>query len=1264
MLYLLHISDLHLVVDPLWNNMENAILSAVQEKLRGIPKGQKMLVITGDFHNFVENHFQQAETFLPKLFDAMGIDPALDVFVIPGNHDISKDIPKEIDREVLIEAIKSNPNLLHTRMEKFLACYDGYLKLVKGLNIYKSDCGTRPVEVHVRTWRQKLKLLHLNTTLVADGKAKEEQMADTFTATSDSIRQELADGNLPCIAIGHNSFFDLLKDQRESLAGMYWQANISAYLCGDRHQKNSDREKKLIILKGCSSSVTIPNIVSYRTSADENDTYSDFGMIWNIWEEDTGRVRLEYMKWDPCDQGELQPDGEWGYSFREIPQKAKDTEPAPRQYKNESWLSNSDLIKKGSVPIEPFHIRNFLLGGKCYWNIAFSDNQIVRRNVIDDLYQCAIDGGIYALTGPGGEGKTTVLMQLCALLVRKGISVYYYHGHSTVRFPEDIREHSVMVLDNPSDNQAFKRFLDGVIDEGLTLILGARENEWNLLKRRLEISGRDIQEISIEKLAEKEAGAFAECVYNNMCCSRTKGEIKEIFLTNSYGFLYAAMLMVVNNSDSLEDIAHQIISNLKSRSSKALFLFAHIIMSEHYEIKFTDIQFKEICKELEMTARDGSRALSREAFPNGGVYQTRHEVISKLFYKELFSDSGDLDLDKVDRVLTNLMEFQFKKYRISYGLVAQETINAIMCLCGALEQTSFETREYLIERLIDELKQKPPHYYYQLPSYIEDEEVQLLFYQKCFDRNWISPAFLSKWCSLLEQKGAPWNISEPYSPAWIMRRACMEENGTSGIWLQWALMETRQNGAGDYAAENSGRWIYREACLNHKADSKTWLGWAQLEEKENNIGDCETGNTARWVYREACLNHSVNGDVWLGWARLEEKENNIGDCETGNTARWVYREACLNHNVDGKVWLGWALLEARENNIGNYGTGNTARWVYREACLNRKADSQVWLGWARLEARENNIGNYGTENTARWVYREACLNRKADSNTWLGRAQLEARENNIGNYGIENTARWVYREACLNHKADSQVWLGWAQLEARENNIGSCGTENTARWVYREACLNRKADSNTWLGRAQLEARENNIGNYGIENTARWVYREACLNHKADGSVWLGWGQLENRENNFGDCETENTARWIFAKALKCFPDLVPLYIPYAKLELSHGNASKARDILRQSLRHSDFSVGQLAVLEFFYGNIDSGDNYCTKCLMDRMKLKADEVGYAALYLYHCSCLLKQADEAEQYYQMLLKNPNYNSDNNSAEVWIHLCEEKIALVKK
>lgn len=74
MIYLLHISDLHLVIDPQWNNMKNAILYSVREKLNQISRGQKLLVITGDFHNFVQNDYTQAEQFLPQLFDAMGIE--------------------------------------------------------------------------------------------------------------------------------------------------------------------------------------------------------------------------------------------------------------------------------------------------------------------------------------------------------------------------------------------------------------------------------------------------------------------------------------------------------------------------------------------------------------------------------------------------------------------------------------------------------------------------------------------------------------------------------------------------------------------------------------------------------------------------------------------------------------------------------------------------------------------------------------------------------------------------------------------------------------------------------------------------------------------------------------------------------------------------------------------------------------------------------------------------------------------------------------
>ena len=83
MIYLLHISDLHLVADPRWYNMKNAILESVRETLREVPLGEKLLVITGDFHNFIQNNFVHAEEFVLSLVKAMGIDLEKDVFVIP-----------------------------------------------------------------------------------------------------------------------------------------------------------------------------------------------------------------------------------------------------------------------------------------------------------------------------------------------------------------------------------------------------------------------------------------------------------------------------------------------------------------------------------------------------------------------------------------------------------------------------------------------------------------------------------------------------------------------------------------------------------------------------------------------------------------------------------------------------------------------------------------------------------------------------------------------------------------------------------------------------------------------------------------------------------------------------------------------------------------------------------------------------------------------------------------------------------------------------
>ena len=53
-----------------------------------MPIGKKLLVVTGDFRNFSDHTYHQAESFLEELYRAMDIDPERDVFVVPGNHDV------------------------------------------------------------------------------------------------------------------------------------------------------------------------------------------------------------------------------------------------------------------------------------------------------------------------------------------------------------------------------------------------------------------------------------------------------------------------------------------------------------------------------------------------------------------------------------------------------------------------------------------------------------------------------------------------------------------------------------------------------------------------------------------------------------------------------------------------------------------------------------------------------------------------------------------------------------------------------------------------------------------------------------------------------------------------------------------------------------------------------------------------------------------------------------------------------------------------
>lgn len=326
MVSILHISDLHIIKGAEWNNMRAALLDETKAKVHDRPAGEKLLIITGDFHNFDENDYKRAAEFLHRLFEAMAIDPGKDVFVVPGNHDVGNAVSmsahfgKENDwkmrqKSALMEIKNGDESYIKWRLESFIT----YCEFVRNMGIYSGDSQTLPAEVHVRNWRGKLNLLHLNTALVADGTADNGQMTDTNTATGEEIWESYFESTIPTLVLGHNSFFDLTDDQQIQLEAAFGRKNASAYLCGDMHKREIDRNKQMIRLKaGLQTSLEIPNIVCMKGAADKSDNYSEFGFYWHDWDEQTDVVSLEARNWKRNeDQSEFTPLGKpSSYSMR------------------------------------------------------------------------------------------------------------------------------------------------------------------------------------------------------------------------------------------------------------------------------------------------------------------------------------------------------------------------------------------------------------------------------------------------------------------------------------------------------------------------------------------------------------------------------------------------------------------------------------------------------------------------------------------------------------------------------------------------------------------------------------------------------------------------------------------------------------------------------------------------------------------------------------------------------------------------------------
>ena len=712
------------------------------------------------------------------------------------------------------------------------------------------------------------------------------------------------------------------------------------------------------------------------------------------------------------------------------------------QYSN--WIHVDQSREQQKEYVNSKKVKDFLCGKKCTWSLAFSDC-IVHRKIVDDMIADAKDGGITIFVGAGGEGKSTALMQMCAGLYKEGYTVLYHIDGENFILPKDLPDNTVFAVDNPPGTIQFKSFIALAQQDDRTVILSSRSNEWNLLKDTLKITLGDITEKSMPQINSiTEAEKFADCVKQYLDTTQTRDEITKLFMGNAYGFLYAAMLMLLYNENRLESIADSIVRELLEKEPLALKLLAYVVFSEHLGISFSQEQYSSVCKDLKLTPREAKDALALEVNRNGNAYVTRHNTISDLFFKLIFSEDGLLESQDMEKIRLQTFKYHLSGYSGKIGYEKKQFEENIRKLVKCINSYSKVEQGFLLDRIIDEFKSYFP-FLVKIQNQIENTELKRYFLKQCFvreafDSNLIAAIAKSEW-----QDG---NIGSYYDGMYcareLYRKACMEYGSDGSVWFAWAQMEQELDGIGSYAEVNTARWIYNEACMNHEVDGKVWLAWAKTEQEMGGIGSCDEKNTARWIYNEACINHNADGQVWLAWANLEQQMGGMGSYETKNTARWIYNEACINHNIDGQVWLAWALMEQEKGNIGDYEEKNTARWIFKEACMNQNADGKVWLAWALMEQEKGEIGDYEEKNTARWIFKEACMKHNADGQVWLAWGKMEE-SNRVGSGEELYSARWIYETAIKTDGDFAPLYAPYAVMELH------CNRPEVARRILRQS---------------------------------------------------------------------------------------------------------------------------------------------------------------------------------------------------------------------
>ncbi len=820
------------------------------------------------------------------------------------------------------------------------------------------------------------------------------------------------------------------------------------------------------------------------------------------------------------------------------------------------WHSNKylDMMSNRSKTDEPAWIlkkfKLYLQGEACNWPILFSPKvSPVRRDIVDMLKDAVNNQlGVIALTGAGGEGKTTILMQLCVELYREGKTVLFHASSNKYDYPDNLRN-CVLIVDNPPgpyehDAREFRRFLSKAVQEGLTIVMASRSNEWNVLMNSLSDDvQRCISEIEVPKITRIEASEFARCIKENCYwVHRSLYDLETLFYKDSYGFLYASMLLAIHNTDTLEKIAKQVIERISKfdNGESLLNILAAVVFAEHCGIKVSSRYYKALCRKLSVNDRDAKYYLRKELSLNGANYQTRHESISNLFFRFLFSAeeySSCLEDSNQEAVIIALLEYYF----VDIANMTRDCnpkdprVASIATLFTEADRVIEydETILFLLQRLFESCKQNGHAVIDRTFHGVSNTYIKKTLAEKCFDAQLPIWEIYNYWIRniLIKEEG---DIVDAHTRA---KSICSFPDASPHIWLIWAKLECDSRNIGNYDVEGSAAWIYKTLSEKYSQNGHVWIAWADFANKYSSIVPAPKPAD---ILKHACLHFESSTLVWVTWAEAEEARGNIGNYSTTGSAAWIYKETCLNKckQSDGSPWIKWSRF-AKQYHISPTPSKEECDYsrigVLSLGCTKYNAGTSVWSEWATASLESGNIGNYSTIASTAWILKEACTkhNTSGDPVLWIRWADFAEKylfdTTAADGDALQYSARYILRKACLEHNVkNSHLWVRWALAEEQSENIGDYDTPESAAWIYKEGCSRTlDKDGHIWIAWAAFVEQHRDEAISTDKYSPTELLKTACLELNLDSSVWQAWAAIEETQGNIGDYETKYTAAWI-----------------------------------------------------------------------------------------------------------------------------------------